>query len=70
MEIIEEELWKLVQRGLDRVRVFHTLYRHRVALLAERTRPMWKYSGPMDPNHTLSEELPNDEVWSCLDRVL
>ena len=36
VEIIEEELWKLVRRGLDRVWVFHTLYRHRVAPLAER----------------------------------
>ena len=31
---------------------------------------MWEYSGPMDPSHTLLEELSNDEVWSHLDRVL
>ena len=31
---------------------------------------MWKYNGPMDPDHALPEELPNDEVWSRLDRVL
>ena len=31
---------------------------------------MWEYSGPMDPNHTSSEELPKDEVWSCLDQML
>ena len=36
MEVIEEELRKLVRRGLDGVRVFHTLYRRRVAPLAER----------------------------------
>ena len=50
VEFIEEELWKLVWRGLDRVRVFHTLYRRRVTPLVERTRPMWLYSGPSDPN--------------------
>ena len=31
---------------------------------------MWKYNGLMDPNRALLEELPNDEVWSCLERVL
>ena len=56
--------------GLDGVRVFHTLYRHRVAPLAERTRPMWMYSGPTDPDRALPEELLNDEVWSRLGRVL
>ena len=34
--VIEEELQKLVKRGLDGVRVFHTLYRCRVAPLEER----------------------------------
>ena len=62
MEIIKAELQKLVQRGLDGVRVFHTLFHHQVAPLAERTRPMWKYSGPTDPDRALPEELPNDEV--------
>ena len=56
--------------GLDRVWVFHTLFRHRVAPLAERMRPMWKYNGPSDPDRALPEELPNDEVWSHVDRVL
>ena len=70
VEIIETELQKLVRHGLDGVRVFHTRYRHRVAPLAERARPMWKYGSPTDPNHALLEELPNDEVWSRLDRVL
>ena len=56
------ELQKLVQRGLDGVRVFHTLFHHRVALLVERTWPMWKYGGPMDPDHASLEDLPNDEV--------
>ena len=31
---------------------------------------MWKFNGPTDPDRVLPEELPNDEVWSCLDRVL
>ena len=31
---------------------------------------MWAYSGPMDPDRASSEELPKDEVWSRLDRVL
>ena len=70
VEIIEAELQKLVRCGLDGMRVFHTLFRHRVAPLAERTRSMWKYNGPMDPDPMLPEELSNDEVWSRLDRVL
>ena len=41
VEVIEEELRKLVRGGLDGVRVFHTLFRRRVTPLAERTRPMW-----------------------------
>ena len=64
------ELQKLVRQGLDGVRVFHTFFSRRVAPLAERTRPMWKYSGPIDPDRALPEELPSDEVWSRLDRVL
>ena len=70
MEIIEEELRKLVRRGLDGVRVFHTLNRRRVAPLAERTWPMWKYNGPTDLDRVSPEELPNNEVWSRLGRVL
>jgi len=31
---------------------------------------MWAYSGPTDPDRVLPEELPKDEVWSRLDRVL
>ena len=62
VEIIEEVLRKLVRRGLDRVRVFHTLYRCWVAPLAERSRPMCRYGGPSDPDHALPKELPNDEV--------
>ena len=31
---------------------------------------MWKYGGPTDPDLALLEELPNNEVWSRLDRVL
>jgi len=59
-----------VRLGLDGVRVFHTLYRRRVAPLAERARLMWKYGGPTDPDRASPEELPNDEVWSHLDWVL
>ena len=62
MGVIEEELWKLVKCGLDGVRVFHTLYRRRVAPLAENTWPMWMYSSPSDPDHASSKELPDDEV--------
>ena len=62
MEIIEEELWKLVRHGLDGVSVFHTLYRRRVAPLVERTQPMWKCNGLMEPDCASPEELPNDEV--------
>ena len=62
VEIIEAELQKLVRCGLHGVRVFHTLFRRRVAPLAERTRPMWKYNGPTNLDRVLSVELPNDEV--------
>ena len=62
MEVIEEELRKLVRHGLDGVRVFHTLYRRRVAPLVERMHPMWKYNGPMDLDSASPEELPDDEV--------
>ena len=31
---------------------------------------MWKYSGPSDPDRASPEKLPNDNVWSRLDRVL
>ena len=68
--VIEEELWKLVRRGLDGVWVFHTLYCCRVASLVERTQPMWKYNGPSDPDRVSPEELPDDKVWSRLGRVL
>ena len=51
------ELQKLVQHGLDGVRVFHTFLHHRVTPLEERRRPMWAYSGPTDPDRTSSEEL-------------
>ena len=70
MEIIEVELQKLVKRGLDGVRVFHTFFHHRVAPLAERTRPMWLYSSSTDIDRASSVELAKDEVWSRLDRVL
>ena len=64
------EFQRIMQHGLDGLRVFHTFFRHRVAPLAERRRPMWEYSGPMDPDRALPKELPKDEVWSRLDRVL
>ena len=68
--VIEEELQKLIKHSLDGVRVFHTLYHHLVVPLAERTRPMWMYSGPSDPDRASSKDLPDDEVWSHLGRVL
>ena len=62
LEVIEMELQRLVQHGLNGLRVFHTFFRHWVAPLAERRRPMWEYSGPMDPDYASSEELPKDEA--------
>ena len=62
VEIIEEELQKLVRRGLDGVRVFHTFFRHWVTPLAKRTRSMWMYTGPMDPNRVSPKELAMDKV--------
>ena len=70
MGVIEEELWKLIKCGLNGVRVFHTLYRRRVMPLAERTRLMWMYDGPSNPDRASIEDLPDDEVWSHLGRVL
>jgi len=49
VEIIEVELQKLVRHGLDRVQVFHTLFRYRVAPLVERKWPMWMYANPDGP---------------------
>ena len=66
VEVIEEELQKLVRLGLDRVRVFHTLFRRRVTLLAERMQLMWMYGGRSDPDRVLPEDLLDDEVWSRL----
>ena len=62
MVVIEAKLQKLVQHGLDGLWVFHTFFHHRVAPLAERTRLMWAYSGPTDPDRTSPEELAKDEV--------
>ena len=68
--VIEEELQKLVKHGLNGVWVFHTLYRRRVMPLAERTWPMWLYSGPSDPDRTSPEDLSDNEVWIRLGQVL
>ena len=62
VEAIEEELWKLVRSGLDGVWVFHTLFHRWVALLTERTRPMWMYGGRSDPDRASPEDLPDNEV--------
>ena len=51
-----------MRHGLDGVRVFHTLFRCRVAPLAERTQPMWKYGDRSDPDRVSPEDLPDDEV--------
>ena len=64
LEIIRAELQKLVQHGLDGLRVFHTFFHHRVAPLAERTWLMWLYFGPMDPDYASPVELVKDEGWS------
>ena len=59
-----------MKSGLNRVRVFHTLYHRRVMPLVDRARPMWVYDGLLDPDHTSSEDLPDDKVWSHIGRVL
>ena len=56
------ELQKLLQHGLDGVQVFHTFFHYRVTSLAERTQPMWLYSGPMDLDRVSPVELAKDEV--------
>ena len=62
MEVIEEELRKLVRSGLDGVQMFHTLFRRWVAPLVERTWSMWMYGGRSDPDRASPEDLPDDEV--------
>ena len=51
-----------MKQSLNRVRVFHTFFRHQVALLVQRTWPMWMYNGLTDPDHVSPEELASDEV--------
>ena len=68
--VIEEELRKLIRGSLDGVWVFHTLYRHQVAPLVERTHSMWMYGDWSDPDRASPEELPGDEIWSRVGRVL
>ena len=60
----------MLQHGLDGLRVFHTFFHRRGTPLAERTWPMWLYSGPTDPDRASPVELAKDEVWSRLDWVL
>ena len=61
---LEAELQKLLQHGLNGVRVFHTFFHRWVTPLVERIRPMWLYSNPMDPDRVSPVELAKDEVWS------
>ena len=68
--VIEAELRKLMKSGLNGVRVFHTLYHCRVMPLAERTHPMWMYGARSDPDHVSPDELPDNEIWSRISRVL
>ena len=58
------ELQKLVQHGLDGLRVFHTFFRCRVAPLEERRRPMWNFLGPTTLDRASPKELAKDVVWS------
>ena len=62
LEVIEAELPKLVKHGFDGLRVFHTFFRHWVTPLAERTRSMWMYTDPTDPDRVSPKELAKDEV--------
>ena len=62
VEVIEEELQKLMQHSLDGVRVFHTLNCRWVAPLVERARSMWRYNGTSDPNRASLEELPDNDI--------
>ena len=59
-----------MQHDLDGLWVFHTFFHHGVTTLAERGRPMWLYSGPMDPDRASLEESVKDEIWGRLDQVL
>jgi len=62
LEVIGAELQKLVRQGLDGLRVFHTFFRYWVTPLVERMRPMWMYTGLIDPDLASSEELAKDKI--------
>ena len=62
LEIIGMELQMLLQHDLDKVRVFHTFFHHRVTPLAERMRPMWLYSSLTNHDRASLVELAKDKV--------
>jgi hypothetical protein len=64
-------VWKrVVEEGLDGVRLFGTLFARRVVHLAVRTTKMWEYTSPADPDRVSPVLVSNENVWSWLDMVL
>ncbi|XP_025823645.1 uncharacterized protein LOC112899405 [Panicum hallii] len=71
VEIIEKTLWKrITEDGLNGVRLFGTMFSHRVVPLAVRLTKMWEYTGLTDPDRVSMTAVPDDKVWSWLDMVL
>jgi hypothetical protein len=61
---------RVMEEGLDRVRLFSTIRARRVVPLAMRMTRKWEYTGPADPDRVSLKELPDDEVWSWVELVL
>jgi hypothetical protein len=51
-----------MKEGLDGVRLFDTIYYHRVIPLAIRMTKMWEYTGITDPDRVSTVAVTNDEV--------
>jgi hypothetical protein len=59
-----------MEDNLDGVRLFGTMFSHRVVPLAFRSIKMWEYTGLTNPDRVSMTAVPDDEVWSWLDMVL
>jgi hypothetical protein len=53
---------RVMKEGLDGVRLFDTIYYHRVIPLAIRMTKMWEYTGITDPDRVSTVAVTNDEV--------
>jgi hypothetical protein len=61
---------RVVEDGLDGVRLFGTIHYCHVIPLAVRMTKMWEYTGITDLYRVSTAAVTDDEVWSWLDVVL